>query len=113
MTSPWPPTPTTSTMDSENKPSKGPSEKLNVPKFTGECSGDGDVGTSARSYLRQIAAWERMTKLDVDQRALVLYQHLEGSAWVNAESLSMDTLGSPGGVAYFKQWVTQHYLDRR
>ena len=95
----------------EGKPGKGPSEKLNVPKFTGEIGGDADVGSSARSYLRQVAAWERMTKLEASQRALVLYQHLEGAAWVNAESLAMDKLSSPEGVEYFKDWVTQHYLD--
>ena len=43
-----------------------------MPRFTGEIGSDGDVGTTARSYLRQIAAWERMTKLEENQRALGL-----------------------------------------
>ena len=36
-----------------------PIERLTVPTFSGEDDGD-DVGTSARSYLRQIEAWRRM-----------------------------------------------------
>ena len=59
--------------------------------FSGE-DGDGDLGTTARSYLRQVAAWERMTKLGCNQQALVLYQHLQGAASVNAE-LDVDRLG--------------------
>ena len=89
---------------------KGPSEKLLVPTFSGEGDG-GELGASARSYLRQVAAWERMTKLSRSQRALVLYQHLAGAAWVNAESLEMERLGSEGGVDYLREWVQQHYLD--
>ena len=89
---------------------KGPSEKLLVPTFSGEGDG-GELGASARSYLRQVAAWERMTKLSRSQRALVLYQHLAGAAWVNAESLEMERLGSEGGVDYLREWVQQHRLD--
>ena len=89
---------------------KGPSEKLIIPTFNGEGE-DGDLGMSARSYLRQIAAWEKMTKLAKDQRALVLYQNLQGSAWVNAESLSVELLGQADGVQYLRDWIEQHYLD--
>ena len=89
---------------------KGSSEKLIIPTFSGEGE-DGDLGMSARSYPRQIAAWEKMTKLAKDQRALVLYQNLQGSAWVNAESLSVELLGQPDGVQYLRDWIEQHYLD--
>ncbi|CAE7329121.1 GIP, partial [Symbiodinium sp. CCMP2456] len=89
---------------------KGPSEKLLVPSFSGEPE-SGDLGASARSYLRQIAAWERMTTLRREQRALVLYQHLQGAAWINAESLEVDRLGGPDGIEYFRGWIEQHYLD--
>ena len=89
---------------------KGPSERLIIPSFTGE--GDGsELGNSARSYLRQVAAWERMTKLAPDQRALVLYQHLQGSAWISAESLNVESLASDHGVQYLRSWIEQHYLD--
>ena len=89
---------------------KGPSEKLLTPTFNGE--GDAaELGTSARSYLRQIAAWERMTKLSKGQQALVLYQNLQGLAWVNAESLNVESLSGEDGVTYFKEWIVQHYLD--
>ncbi|OLP97775.1 Copia protein [Symbiodinium microadriaticum] len=89
---------------------KGPSEKLIIPSFNGEGE-SGELGTSARSYLRQIDAWERMTKLAPNQRALVLYQHLEGAAWINAEALNMEQLSASDGVAYLRNWVQQHYLD--
>ena len=89
---------------------KGPSEKLIIPSFNGEGE-NGELGTSARSYLRQIDAWERMTKLAPNQRALVLYQHLEGAAWINAEALNMEQLSASDGVAYLRNWVQQHYLD--
>ncbi|CAE7822217.1 GIP [Symbiodinium sp. CCMP2456] len=90
---------------------KGPSERLIVPSFSGDTENGGDLGSSARSYLRQVSAWEKMTKLAPDQRALVLYQHLAGSAWVNSESLSVDELASPDGVNRLREWVRQHYLD--
>ncbi|CAE7456103.1 RE1 [Symbiodinium sp. CCMP2592] len=91
--------------------SKGPSERLIVPTFTGESEGNGDLGTSARSYLRQVSAWEKMTKLAPDERALVLYQHLSGSAWVNSESLNVEELARPDGVDRLREWIRQHYLD--
>ncbi|CAE7216060.1 GIP, partial [Symbiodinium sp. CCMP2456] len=99
----------TAKADYEPRPG-GPSEKIMVPVFRGEGEG-GELGSSARSYLRQVAAWERMTKLGASQRTLVLYQHLQGAAWINAEQLAVDRLSSPDGVEYFKAWVTQHYLD--
>ena len=86
-----------------------PSEKLTVPSFSGEDLED--VGTSARSYLRQVEAWRRMTLLPVHQQGLVLYQHLSGKAWVAAEELNMDYLAAEDGVQYLIKWVTNRYLD--
>ncbi|CAE7551345.1 GIP, partial [Symbiodinium necroappetens] len=90
---------------------KGPSEKLLIPTFSGDAENGAELGTSARSYLRQVAAWEKMTKLSLSQRALVLYQNLQGSAWVNAESLNVNDLASDRGVDYLRDWIRQHYLD--
>lgn len=39
-----------------------------------------------------------MTKVSADKQALVLYQHLSGSAWVEAERLDMEQLGSKNGM---------------
>ena len=86
-----------------------PSEKLTVPSFSGEDSED--VGSSARSYLRQIEAWKRMTFLPAHQQGLVLYQHLTGKAWVAAEELNVDRLGAEDGVPYLVRWITNRYLD--
>ncbi|CAE7217070.1 GIP [Symbiodinium pilosum] len=86
-----------------------PSEKLTVPSFSGEDSED--VGTSARSYLRQVEAWRRMTLLPSHQQGLVLYQHLTGKAWVAAEELSVDNLAKEAGVEYLVKWITNRYLD--
>ncbi|CAE7504711.1 RE1 [Symbiodinium sp. CCMP2592] len=85
--------------------------RLLIPSFSGDAEGSGDLGTSARSYLRQVAAWEKMTKLSPSQRALVLYQNLQGSAWVNSESLCVEDLAQDNGVQTLKDWITQHYLD--
>ncbi|CAE7377254.1 GIP, partial [Symbiodinium sp. CCMP2456] len=65
--------------------------------------------TSSTHYA--VAAWEKMTKLSLSQRALVLYQNLQGSAWVNAESLNVNDLASDRGVDYLRDWIRQHYLD--
>ena len=65
-----------------------PSEKLSVPVFNG--GDDEDVGTSARSYLRQVEARRRLTYLPPGQQGLVLYRHLTGKAWVAAEELNVD-----------------------
>ncbi|CAE7510542.1 RE1 [Symbiodinium sp. CCMP2592] len=90
----------------------GPSEKMIVPTFSGltPSSGD-DLGTSARSYLRQVSAWRRMTRMSEDQQALTLYQHLTDRAWVDAERLDMDKLGSKFGVDYLVEWIKDRYLD--
>ena len=69
------------------------------------------MGSSARSYLRQVEAWRRMTLLPAAQQGLVLYQHLSGKAWVAAEELNVDSLASEGGVQYLVGWITNRYLD--
>ena len=85
------------------------SERLAVPVFTGEDSDD--IGNSARSYLRQIEAWRRMTFLPASQQGLVLYQNLAGKAWIAAEELSVPRLASDGGVGYFVAWINDRFLD--
>ena len=92
--------------------SRGPSEKMVVPTFSGATNtGDEDIGSSARSYLRQVSAWRRMTRLSKDQQGLTLYQHLTDRAWIDAERLDMDRLGSPEGVDYLISWIRDRYLD--
>ena len=66
-----------------------------VPTFSGNMhSGEEDLGSSARSYLRQVSAWRRMTRMSKDQQGLTLYQHLTDRAWIDAGRLDMDRLGS-------------------
>ena len=92
--------------------SRGPSEKMIVPTFSGQTSSSGDdLGMSARSYLRQISAWRRMTRMSEDQQGLTLYQHLTDRAWIDAERLDMDRLASRQGVDYFVEWIKDRYLD--
>ncbi|CAE7848261.1 GIP, partial [Symbiodinium necroappetens] len=92
--------------------SRGPSEKMVVPTFSGTTPGNGDdLGTSARSYLRQVAAWRRMTRMSEDQQALTLYQNLTDRAWIDAERLDMDRLATKQGVDYLIEWVKDRYLD--
>ena len=86
------------------------SEKLAVPSFSGDDTDD--VGGSARSYLRQVEAWRRMTLLPATQQGLVLYQNLSGKAWIAAEELSVPRLASEGGVSYFVSWINARFLDR-
>ena len=87
-----------------------PTERLTVPTFNGEDDGD-DVGTTARSYLRQVEAWRRMTRLPAAQQGLVLYQNLAGKAWVAAEELNVDKLSADNGVQYLVKWISGRYLD--
>ncbi|CAE7700485.1 GIP [Symbiodinium sp. CCMP2592] len=92
--------------------SRGPSEKMVVPTFDGEINSTyDDLGSSARSYVRQVSAWRRMTPLSADQQALTLYQNLSGKAWVDAEKLHMDRLAASDGVDYFLGWIKERYLD--
>ncbi|CAE7346231.1 GIP [Symbiodinium natans] len=95
---------------------RGPSEKMVVPSFSGSLEpGSGeDLGATACSYLRQVAAWRRMTRLGKSQQALTLYQAdqaLTGKAWADAERLDMDRLASDDGIEYYISWVKDRYLD--
>ena len=91
---------------------RGPSEKMVVPAFSGALeNGSEDIGASARSYMRQIAAWRRMTRIDPSRQALTLYQHLTGKAWIDAERLDVDKLAGSDGMEYYLSWVTDRYLD--
>ena len=76
--------------EKENKP---PTEKISVPEFTGDGTNDQEVGKSARSYVRKVQVW----LLPMNQRALALYSSLSERAWVYAEELDMDILGSESG----------------
>ena len=67
-----------------------------------QSSGD-ELGASARSYLRQVDAWTKVTRLPEEQRALVLHQHLQGRAWIEAEELDVETLASTQGMTIFKR----------
>ncbi|CAE6947744.1 unnamed protein product [Symbiodinium sp. CCMP2592] len=86
-----------------------PTEKVTVPTFTAEDTED--LGNSARSYLRQIEVWKRITRLPANQLGLVLYQHLGGKAWIAAEELSVPRLSSGEGLQYFTSWVAARFLD--
>ncbi|CAE7470136.1 RE2 [Symbiodinium sp. CCMP2592] len=91
---------------------RGPSEKMIVPSFSGSTGDQGDdIGTSARSYLRQVSAWRRMTRMSVDQQGLTLYQHLTDKAWIDAERLDVDRLATKEGVDYLIAWIKDRYLD--
>ncbi|CAE7495614.1 unnamed protein product, partial [Symbiodinium pilosum] len=81
-----------------------------VPSFNAESSGD-ELGASARSYLRQVDAWTKVTRLPEEQRALVLYQHLQGRAWIEAEELDVETLASTQGMTVFRRWVQERYQE--
>ncbi|CAE6942423.1 RE2 [Symbiodinium sp. CCMP2592] len=70
-----------------------------------------DLGSSARSYLRQVSAWRQMTLLPQSQQGLVLYQGLTGKAWIAAEELSVSRLGDDSGIDYFISWVSARFLD--
>ncbi|CAE7204839.1 RE1 [Symbiodinium microadriaticum] len=65
----------------------------------------------ARSYLRQVSAWRRMTRMSKEQQGLTLYQHLTDRAWIDAERLDMDRLASADGVEYLISWIKDRYLD--
>ena len=84
------------------------SERMAVPSFSADSSGS-DLGASARSYIRQIDAWIKVTRAPQHQQALLLYQHLQGRAWVESEELCVDDLALESGVQTFKQWIIDRY----
>ena len=91
-------------------PKSGPSERMAVPTFSAEGSGEA-LGLSARSYLRQMDAWCKITRAPANQRALLLYQSLGGRAWVEAEELSVEDLGTDNGVSILKAWIQERYQE--
>ncbi|CAE7565416.1 RE1 [Symbiodinium sp. CCMP2592] len=86
------------------------SERMSVPTFSAENSGD-ELGQSARSYIRQIEAWVRVTRTPCAQQALLLYQNLKGRAWIEAEELEVAELCVPDGVERFKAWIAERYQE--
>ena len=86
------------------------SEKMAVPTFGASGSGD-ELGVSARSYLRQVEAWSKVTRTDPSQQALLLYQNLSGRAWVESEELNVEDLASPHGLKIFKAWIRERYQE--
>ena len=93
------------------KETKPPTEKISVPEFSGEGNNDQEVGKSARSYVRKVQVWLRCTRLPANQRALALYSSLAERAWVYAEELDMDILGSEVGVDYFLEWIQTRFME--
>ena len=96
---------------SEGTVSDRPTEKIPVPSFNGASGEEGEVGSSARSYLRKVEAWERVTRLPPHQRGVALYTALRDRAWVDSEALDLENLGGAFGVKYFKAWIKERYMD--
>ena len=86
------------------------SEKMNVPVFSAEDTGE-KLGQSARSYLRQIDTWSQLTRTPPKQQALLLYQHLQGRAWLEAEEIPIASLATDDGVERFKGWIAERYQE--
>ena len=42
----------------------------------------------------------------------MLYNHLSGRAWRDAEELELSTLDAEDGVMVFVQWIETKYLDK-
>lgn len=82
----------------------GGSDKIVVPEFDG--------GDDARSYLRKVQAWKRVTRMRPQKQALLLYNSLTGKAWRDAEEIDVTTLDAANGVEVFIDWITQRYLDK-
>ena len=83
---------------------------MSVPSFSADSGGD-ELGQSARSYIRQIDAWVRVTRTPPSQQAILLYQSLKGRAWIEAEELDVKELSMPDGVEKFKSWITERYQE--
>ena len=77
-----------------------------MPQSTGE-----DLGVSARSYLRQVDAWCKVTRTPLSQQALLLYQHLSGRAWAESEELSVDDLAGENGLSINRSWIQERYQE--
>ena len=87
----------------------GGTDKISVPEFSGEDDRDGG---KAKSYLRKVQAWRRVTRLKPHKQALVLYNALTGKAWRDAEEIDLTLLDTNDGVDNFLKWVTERYLDK-
>ena len=87
--------------DSSDKPS----EKIPVLSFAGHAGEEGEIGSAARSYLRHVQAWERVTRLREHHRGVAPYSALKERARLEAEALDLDKLSSASGVSYFKGWL--------
>ena len=93
----------------EERDRGGGADKILVPEFSAE--GDRD-GVKAQGYLRKVEAWRRVAKVKSHKQALMLYNHLSGRAWQDAEELDLGWLDGEAGVSYFIDWVRNRYLDR-
>ena len=87
----------------------GGQDKISVPEFTAEEDKDGG---KAKSYLRKIEAWRRVTRLPPQKQALMLYNGLSGKAWRDAEELDLTILDAANGVDKFIAWIAERYLDK-
>ena len=91
-----------------------PTERVKVPSFDGGICDETNpeaIGKSARSYIRRVQAWLRVTKLPPAHQALALYDALTDKAWVVAEELDLDVLSTSHGVPYFLEWVQTRFMD--
>ena len=68
-------------------------------------------GVKARGYLRKVEAWRRVTKVKSHKQALMLYNHLSGRAWRDAEELDLEWLDGEAGMSHFIDWVRNRYLE--
>lgn len=78
----------------------GGSDKIVVPEFSAE---EDRHGTKARSCLRKIEAWRRVTHLKANKQALVLYNNLTGKAWRDGEDLDLTPSTTP--TAWSAMWL--------
>ncbi|CAE7414743.1 RE2 [Symbiodinium sp. CCMP2592] len=98
-------------LGSEATATKGSfNERMAVPGFDAQSSGE-ELGMSARSYLRQVDAWCKVTRTPKHQQALLLYQNLSGRAWVESEELSVEDLSGNNGVSIFRAWIQERYQE--
>ena len=96
---------------SEGTSGERATEKIPVPVFSGIAGEEGEVGSTARSFLRRVEAWERVTRLPSNQRGVALYTALKDKAWVEAEALNIEHLSREDGAVYFKNFIKQRYMD--
>ena len=77
-----------------------PGNKWSSPGSTAETEMMAKNWDTARSYLGQVAAWQKMTRISPSRQGLVLYQNLSCKAWTESERLDLDLLSSGNGVAH-------------